>query len=336
MQKICTVNNILKRGKLLMKKLVSLALILVLCISMMAGILVSAEGTSATVTFDDAAKRTEFSTEKQVWVENGITVTNNKGESKSNVADYVKPARFYSGSELIIAYPGMMQIDIACNRDSDAKNCQNAITVGTVSVNGKVVSIVLPAAADSYTITLSAGQVRVDSITVHTSVVGGGEGPEVPEVPADPTPDTQLTIAEALALGASKEHNQYTEGKYYVAGEIVEVYNEQYGNMRIKDAEGNILTVYGTYSADGSTRYDALEVKPVAGDTVKIYGIVGQYGGTAQIKNGWIVEHTPAEVEPPVVDPENPGTGDSTAIFFVMALMAISLGGIVLVKKVQF
>ena len=38
-------------------------------------------------------------------------------------------------------------------------------------------------------------------------------------------------------------------------------------------------------------------MKPVAGDTVKIYGIVGQFNGTAQIKNGWIVEHTPAVCE---------------------------------------
>lgn len=110
----------------------------------------------------------------------------------------------------------------------------------------------------------------------------------------DPEADSTLTIAEAIALGASKEHNTYTTGKYYVTGVITEVYNDKYGNMKITDEEGNILTIYGTYSADGNTRYDALETKPVAGDTVTIYGIVGQYSGTPQIKNGWITEHTPA------------------------------------------
>ncbi len=126
------------------------------------------------------------------------------------------------------------------------------------------------------------------------------------EPPVDPTPDTELTIEEVLELGASKDHNTYTEGKYYVTGVITEVYNTQYGNMKITDEAGNILTIYGTYNADGTVRYDALEVQPVAGDTVKIYGIVGQYNGTAQIKNGWIVEHTPTEtpVEPPVVTPD--------------------------------
>jgi len=106
--------------------------------------------------------------------------------------------------------------------------------------------------------------------------------------------DSVLTIAEAIALGKVHAHNTYTEGKYYVTGEIVEVYQTKYGNMRIKDEAGNILTVYGTYSADGSTRYDALEVKPVAGDTVTVYGIIGQFNGTPQLKEGWITEHVPA------------------------------------------
>ncbi len=114
------------------------------------------------------------------------------------------------------------------------------------------------------------------------------EGPELPEA------DSVLTIAQILELAADMTHNVYSEGKYYVVGEITEVYNEQYGNMYIKDAEGNTLTIYGTYSADGETRYDAMATKPVAGDTVKIYGVIGQYNGTAQVKNGWIVEHTVA------------------------------------------
>ena len=64
--------------------------------------------------------------------------------------------------------------------------------------------------------------------------------------------------------------------------------------MRLTDEDGNILTIYGTYDATGKTRYDALEVKPVAGDTVTVYGIVGQYNGTPQVKNAWITAHTPA------------------------------------------
>ena len=122
-----------------------------------------------------------------------------------------------------------------------------------------------------------------------------------PTGPVDPD-GTVLTIAEAIAKGSAMEHNTYTTVKYKVTGVISEVYNEQYGNMKLVDEAGNILTIYGTWSADGNTRYDALEVKPVAGDTVTIYGPVGQFMGTAQIKNGWIVEHTPATTEDVVGD----------------------------------
>ncbi len=129
-----------------------------------------------------------------------------------------------------------------------------------------------------------------------------------PAPSADATPDTELTLAAAIALGSSKEHDTYTEGKYYVTGTIDEIYNTQYGNMKIKDASGNILTVYGTFSADGSTRFDAMATQPAVGATVKIYGIIGQYNGTAQIKNGWIVEQsgattTPAPAPTPSAEP---------------------------------
>ena len=136
----------------------------------------------------------------------------------------------------------------------------------------------------------------------------GKDAPELPKPDAkDPAADSTLTIKQAIELGASKISDQYTQGKYYVTGVITEVYNEQYGNMKISDSEGNILTVYGTYGADGSVRYDALETKPVAGDMVKIYGIIGQYKDTPQIKNGWIVEHTPAGQQPDTPDtPDNP------------------------------
>jgi len=110
---------------------------------------------------------------------------------------------------------------------------------------------------------------------------------------------TVTPVADIIALGASKEHNTYTEGKYYVTGVITEIYNTQYGNMKITDDKGNILTIYGTYSADGADRFDAMANQPAVGDTVTIYGIVGQYNNTPQIKNGWITEQKPAAPEAP-------------------------------------
>ena len=105
-------------------------------------------------------------------------------------------------------------------------------------------------------------------------------------------------VADIITLALSGEHNVYTTEKYIVAGVITEVYNTTYGNMKITDEHGNILTIYGTYGADGALRYDALESRPVAGDYVVVLGVVGHYNGTAQVKNGWILTFTtPTSIE---------------------------------------
>ena len=122
----------------------------------------------ATITFDNTSKRTEFSTTKQVWVENGIVITNTKTNESSNIGDYSKPIRFYQHSIVTIAYPNMTKIEIYCNSDDYATNLRNSIAGSTV--NGKIVTIVLSEVVDTYPITLSGGQVRVDSIKVYAKV----------------------------------------------------------------------------------------------------------------------------------------------------------------------
>jgi hypothetical protein len=59
----------------------------------------------------------------------------------------------------------------------------------------------------------------------------------------------------------------------------------------------NTFTVYGTYSADGKIRYDAMSYKPVAGDVVTFYGVIGTYSNAAQMKNAWITEVVPHECD---------------------------------------
>ncbi|MBQ7817309.1 MAG: PT domain-containing protein, partial [Oscillospiraceae bacterium] len=115
----------------------------------------------------------------------------------------------------------------------------------------------------------------------------------VPELPT--TDGATITIEQALQYGA--ELDEYTTIKYKVTGKIHSVYNTTYGNLYIMDDAGRILTIYGTYNADGTVRYDEMEVKPVKGDTITVYGSLGQYNGTAQIKNGWIIEHIPGTGE---------------------------------------
>ena len=115
-----------------------------------------------------------------------------------------------------------------------------------------------------------------------------------------------LTTTEAAAIAATYAHNTYSDEKYYVRGTIDEVYNTQYGNMYL---DSSTLTVYGTFSADGIDRYDAMTNKPDAYDEVLLYGILGTFNGANQMKNGWIIEFTANDA--PTTDggdTEEPGT----------------------------
>ena len=106
-----------------------------------------------------------------------------------------------------------------------------------------------------------------------------------------PAADSVLSIEDAIKLGSLFEkgtNGTYTDGKYYVTGVIVSITSPtQYGNITITDGTNEFL-VYGTYSADGSTQFGQMADKPVVGDTVTIYGIIGMYNA-AQMKNGNIV-----------------------------------------------
>ena len=133
--------------------------------------------TGTKVDFSDKANRKEFTTSKQVWEQNGITVTNNKDKSTSNVADYANPARFYKSSQLIIAYPGMTKIVFNCNTTSyatDLKTSIGTVSGATVTVNGKAVTVEFASAVNSFTISLTGGQVRMDSLEVSTGNGGSG------------------------------------------------------------------------------------------------------------------------------------------------------------------
>lgn len=118
----------------------------------------------ATITFDDASKRTTSTTTQQIWQENGITVTYNKGSYTNNLAEYENPVRFYKGTSITISYPNMTKIVVVANTESYATALGSSVSGSTV--DGKQVTIVLDAVGDSFTFTPTA-QVRVDSITVY-------------------------------------------------------------------------------------------------------------------------------------------------------------------------
>lgn len=101
------------------------------------------------------------------------------------------------------------------------------------------------------------------------------------------------SIADAISI-ANETGETFTTEKYYVEGTITVITNTTYGNMKITDGT-NELVLYGTYSADGSTRFDAMSEKPEVGDKVVVYGSLGMYGTTPEMKNGWIMEFSSEE-----------------------------------------
>ena len=173
----------------------------------------------------------------------------------------------------------------------------NAVKISDASTdNRKIIDIAESnSAAVFFTVTATASDKsgntgKVDFLfTIPAPVV---------EKPADST----LTVEEAIALGSSKTHDTYTTGKYYVTGTILDVTNTQYGNFTIKDDKGNVLTIYGSYGADGKAKFTQLNPQPKSGDKVKLYGIIGCYNDNAQMKNAWIKElngKKPAEAAAP-------------------------------------
>ena len=153
---------------------------------------------SATIDFGDIANRVSYSTKQQVWTRNGITVTNDKAGSTSNVGDYGGdgyPVRFYKGSSLLIEYAGMTKIVFNCDdyRTSYPTDLQNSITVGTVTVDGTVVTVTFGTPVDSLVIESLAGQVRVLDITVYGDV-------RTMSTPGDADGDGKITTRDVALL----------------------------------------------------------------------------------------------------------------------------------------
>ncbi len=95
-----------------------------------------------------------------------------------------------------------------------------------------------------------------------------------------------ITIAKALELCG--ESGNITTERYYIKGEVVAITDGRYGSMTVKDETGTI-SVYGTYSADGSISYADMADKPYKGDTVILHCILQNYNGTKEVKNARLI-----------------------------------------------
>ena len=95
------------------------------------------------------------------------------------------------------------------------------------------------------------------------------------------------SIADALEIASGKNKNEFTEEKYLVAGVITEVADTKYGNLYIKDGNGDVIYIYGLYSANGDTGYDAMTKAPAVGDYIVVLSIIGMYN-EPQLKSAWL------------------------------------------------
>lgn len=256
----------------------------------------AAEEVTATISFADKSIRTELTTEKQVWKQNGITVTNNKGKSTTNVADYADPVRFYKNSELIVECAGKIsKIVFHCDDNKNANPAYNkalseAITSGgTVSVDGTDVIVVLSPASESFTIpALSVGQVRLDAITATFESDGTvTPEPEEPEQPGEGEGEEEEVEIEdievVLAAGVAD--------KAKVQGTIVATYAK---GFLLHDNTGDILVFL-----NNTHEYNVGNVVTVAGAT-SIYGGLLQFGSAPTVElvdNATVTEPTPVTID---------------------------------------
>lgn len=115
--------------------------------------------------------------------------------------------------------------------------------------------------------------------------------PDTPVVPEEPETNIKddfdcITIAEAIELAVAAGETG-TQEKYYVYGTIKEVSNSVYGEMTITDGTDD-LYIYGVYSSDGNTRYDAMTDKPVAGDEIVLQGMLKTFKDSPEMDRGYL------------------------------------------------
>ena len=252
---------------------------------------------SVTISFADKAQRTVYTTEQQVWEQNGIIVTNDKSESTSNVGDYANPARFYKSSALTVkcTLGTIKKMEFTCGTQSGKDYPAELVaSVGSeATADGLVVTIVPTASSDTYTIAKFANQVRVASIKVTYE----GEAPENGgdnngddnggTTPPPANPEGVITCAEAVAIcqatGETSTAETYTIRGYVT--ELKEAYNSQFGNA----------TYWMADEKGGSNQLQAYRVKPVnasdqavkVNDYVEVVGtLVNFKGNTPEVNAG--------------------------------------------------
>ena len=142
--------------------------------AMLMSVMSFAAEATATISFADKAQRTVYTTNQQVWEQNGIVVTNDKASSTTNVGDYANPARFYKGSKVTIqcTLGNIKKIEISNCGDNKYATPWN--TNNEAAVSGTTATITPKSVSDTYTIAALNAQARAGQMVITYEVAEGG------------------------------------------------------------------------------------------------------------------------------------------------------------------
>lgn len=170
-----------------------------------------------TISFATTDQRTSLTTNEQIWENNGVTFTNAKGSSTSNVADYSDPARFYKNSNITVTAPGnISKIEFTCNTASYATALKNSIG-DAATISDKVVTVSANNET-TFTCKLSGGQVRMDAVIVTYTDLD----PTAPSISAN-------DVSDVSARGVTDAELKYS------------IVNLEFANLQVT-CDGTIVT----------------------------------------------------------------------------------------------
>ena len=250
---------------------------------------------SVTISFADKAQRTVYTTEQQVWEQNGIIVTNDKSESTTNIGDYANPVRFYKSSALTVkcTLGTIKKMEFTCGTYSGKDYPAELVaSVGSeATAEGLVVTIVPTASSDTYTIASLVNQVRVASISVtydgEAPENGGDNGGDNGGTTPPPTnPEGVITCAQAVEICQTTGETATTE-TYTIRGYVTEIkyaWSEQYGTATfwIADTQdgGQVLQAYSCAPLTDADKVFAV------GAYVELVGKLKKYKETCEVEKG--------------------------------------------------
>lgn len=241
----------------------------------------------ASLSFASTAQRDSQTSSKQVWSNEGITFTNNKGSSTTDVANYSNPVRLYKNSEIIVEHTSgeITKIVFDCNSSAYATALKNSIGTPnsntTVTVSSDKVTVTFANAVASFSAKLTSDQVRLDALTV---TAGGGTittySNYVTNCCATPVPTNGSYTSPSGTSVTLTWDGESTQ--YHITGEGLDDYSKEESYTITGLTECDEYTFYvSAYPEDGcESEAIAITAQPFSGaKTVTI-----NYNGNGQAK----------------------------------------------------